>query len=183
MEMEYVAMEMADCIDHFKNLLSGVRTGRASTSMMEHIKVSAYGAVVPLKEIALLTAPEFNQIIITPFDKSIAKEVFGSLNSLDLDMSFILEDGPRIRVTFPAVTEDYKKNIIKRLRKDLEEHKVTIRRIRMQVGKEIKEEKSNALITEDELSRLQKEIDEETSKNVNLLNEIFENKSKDILQR
>lgn len=181
MNIDNVKSKMSKCVEHFGDYLENVRTGRANIGMLENCLVDAYGSKAKLKELAILTTPDCSQISISPFDRSTSKDILASLNSQDLDMTFSMDDTTIIRAKIPPITEEYKKNVIKRLTKDLEKYKVSIRQIRMVANDEIKQEKSKSIITEDAARMTLKEIDNATSKYTKDLDKVFDHKKRNLM--
>lgn len=172
--------KMDKVIDAFKLELSRVRTGRAHPSMLEAAKIEAYGSFMRLKELAAVTVADYNLLTITPFDRSVVKDVYRSLSGSDIDMIFSL-DGNIVRAKVPMITEEYKKNILKKVAKDLEAKKVSIRSVRMDANATLKKMKKDSDITEDDLKRLSTEIQTLTDKNIKTLSNMFAEKESEIM--
>ncbi|MCK5787811.1 MAG: ribosome recycling factor [Chlamydiia bacterium] len=175
-----ISAKMEECVESFEKVLKAVRTGRASTGMIEDTKVEVYGTFMRLKDVALLSISDFDQIMITPFDKTAIKDIQRSLESQDLSMIFAPEDRG-IRAKIPPITSEYRERMVKRIAKDLENAKIQIRRTRMQFNDKIKEDKKNRTITEDNSKILSKVVQEMTDKYVKVLEKCFDGKKSEIL--
>lgn len=141
--------------------LKGLRTGRASAALVEDITVEAYGTMTPLQHLASLSIPDAKTILITPWDKSILKDIEKALTLANLGINPV-NDGAGIRLTLPAMTEETRKNLIKIVGQKVEHAKIAIRTQRDKVKEEIlKEERAGTLTEDDRFSHLKK-LDETT---------------------
>lgn len=172
--------KMEAVCNSFIKELSSVRTGRASSGMVSDLIVTAYGTNMKLNDLADISVLDFNYIVITPFDQSIVKDIYSSLNKLDIDIMFSI-DGRTIRAKIPPITEDYKKSIVKKISKDLELRKISIRNIRMDANDKIKKMKNSSQISEDEQRKTLEKVQEITNKSSTALDKIFSDKSKEIM--
>ena len=143
--------------------LAKIRAGRASIDMVEKIPVDAYGAHMPLNQVATLSLPEARMIVIQPWDRSIMKDIESALRSHMTDINPVV-DADTIRITFPAPTEERRKELVREAYKRVEEAKIKIRRIREDILQGLKKQKDEGEISEDEEFRekeeLQKSVDE-----------------------
>lgn len=171
--------QMKKTISHYQSELSKMRTGRASSAMLDSIQVDYYGTPQPLKNIAHISVPEAQMIIITPFDPSSIEIIESSLNSSDLGMS-PNNDGNVIRLNIPALTEDRRKEIIKHVHKIVEEGKVSIRNTRREINEKIKKMKEEGL-SEDNLKRALNNVQEITDNSIKKISELSSAKEKEIL--
>jgi ribosome recycling factor len=174
--------KMIKCIVDYENHLKGVRTGQASTEMLEHVVVDikAYGGVVALKQVALVSKADARMLVIKPFDVKTIKEIEKGIIAANLGMQPIT-DGKIVRLAFPPLSEENRKKQIKLIKDRLEQHKVSIRNIRHEVQKQIKEQKGKAGVSEDVLEKGETELQELTKKHEGILDSHFEKKSKEIL--
>jgi ribosome recycling factor len=172
---------MAKSVTALKNELNRVRTGRASLSILDGIKVDYYGTPTPLNQMATLAVPESRLITIQPWDISVIKDIEKALLKSDLGLT-PSNDGKIIRISIPALTEERRKELVKVVRKICEDHKVSVRNIRRDSNELIKSMKKDGEISEDDAFKSQDEIQKITDEQVNLIDECFKEKEKEILE-
>lgn len=166
---------------HYQSEVSTVRTGRASTSLLDSIKVEFYGSLSPLKNIALISAPDATLITIQPYDPNALEEIEKAISASDLDLT-PNNDGSIIRLSIPPLTEERRKELVKVVHKIVEEGRISIRNIRRDLNDQLKGLQKNNEISEDNLKIELDNIQELTNEYVNKLNQIQENKEKEILE-
>jgi|SRR3989344_3861066 len=166
--------------EHLKTELSGIRTGRASAGLVETIQVEAYGTTQPLRDLAQISVPEPKQILIQPWDKSVAKDIEKAIQTSPLGVNPVNE-GSVLRITLPPLTEERRKELTKVVGSHAEAARIALRNVREAVLKEMKKAEDDGQISEDERFRgqehLQKKIDEINKK----IKELSEAKEKEIL--
>ncbi|MBU1039188.1 ribosome recycling factor [Patescibacteria group bacterium] len=167
-------------VEHFKQELKLIRSGRAMPTLVENIKVEAYGTLTPLIELASISAPEPKLIVIQPWDKSIIKEVERSLQSANLGASPVI-DGAIIRLNFPPLNEERRREIVKLLNGKLEEAKVGVRNTREQVLKDFKAAKTEGTATEDDWFLAQKELQKTVDDYNDKLKNLSADKEKEVM--
>ena len=172
-------LQMNKTIAHYQQELVKIRTGRASTAMLDSIKVDYYGTAQPLKNIAHISIPESQMIVITPFDPSALEMIETAILSSDLGMN-PNNDGNLIRLNIPALTEERRIEIIKYMHKIIEEGKVSIRNVRREVNDRIKKLKDEG-ISEDNIRRALDNIQEFTDASIKKMDEMSSEKEKEIL--
>ena len=181
--VEQIYTEMKNNMDktiaYYQNELSKIRTGRASVTMLDSVNVDYYGTMQPLKNIAHISVPESQMIVITPFDPSSIEIIESSIVSSDLGMN-PNNDGNVIRLSVPALTEERRVEITKHVHKIIEEGRVSIRNIRRDVNDRIKKLKDDG-ISEDNIKRALDNVQETTDDSIKKLNSISEAKEKEIL--
>jgi ribosome recycling factor len=168
-------------VAHFEEELKKVRTGRAHPAMLDSIQVEAYGAKVPLNQVANVTAPEAQLLTITPFDPSNIQNVVAAIRndqSLGLNPS---DDGRLVRVPIPPLTEERRKQIVKQTSEKVEEARIALRNVRQDAFKEIKRLKDAKEMSEDDQKRSEKAIDDLVSDANAKLDSLFKDKEKEIL--
>lgn len=174
------AEEFQKILDRLKSELSGLRTGRAHVALVEMIQVEAYGAVQPVRDLAQISVPEPRQILIQPWDKSIAGNIEKAIQTSPLGVNPVNE-GAAIRVTLPQLTQERRKELTKIAGQHAEAARVSVRNVRESVIKELKKLENDNAISEDERFRgeenLQKKIDEINRQ----IKELAESKEKEIL--
>jgi ribosome recycling factor len=172
---------MAKSVTALKNELNRVRTGRASLSILDGIKVDYYGTPTPLNQMATLAVPESRLITIQPWDISVIKDIEKALLKSDLGLT-PSNDGKIIRISIPALTEERRKELVKVVRKICEDHKVSVRNIRRDSNELIKSMKKDGEISEDDAFKSQDEVQKITDEQVKLIDECFKEKEKEILE-
>ncbi len=168
-------------VAHFEEELKKVRTGRAHPSTLDSIQVEAYGQTMPLNQVANVVAAEAQLLTITPFDPSTLQAIVAAIRadqSLGLNPS---DDGRLIRVPIPALTEERRKQIVKQTSEKVEEARISLRNIRQDALKEAKRLKDAKELSEDDLKRVEKSIDDSVTTLNNNIDAIFKEKEKEIL--
>jgi ribosome recycling factor len=167
-------------LDDLKKELAKVRTGRASTSILDGIRVDFYGTPTPLSGVASVNAPEPRLITIKPWDKSVLKDIEKALREANLGIN-PMNDGELIRLPFPALTEERRKEIAKQVKSKGEEHKVAVRNIRRDANESIKTQLKDKKITEDDKKRLEEKVQKETDVGVAEVDKIVAAKEKEVM--
>ncbi|HLD61954.1 MAG TPA: ribosome recycling factor [Patescibacteria group bacterium] len=172
--------EFQKIIDHYIHAISTVRTGRANPAIVDNIEVESYGAKMKLRELAAISVPEPKVLQIEPWDKNIAKEIEKAIIASNIGLTPNVS-GSVIRLVLPAMTEERRKLLIKQLMETTESARVGIRRVRDEILKAFKEEKSKGEMTEDQFFQKSKEV----QNSVDLMNarikELLEAKEKEIM--
>ena len=175
-------LKMAGALEHFEAELRKVQTGRAQPSMLEGIKVEAYGTLMPLNQVANVTAPEPQQLQITPFDPaniSVISAAIRNDQSLGLNPS---DDGRVVRVPIPALTEERRRLLVKQVGEKVEEARIGLRAARQDALHEAKRQKEAKTLTEDDMKLIEKEIDRLVSEYQAKIDTAFKAKEQDILK-
>ena len=177
----YIEMksQMQKTIAHYKDELVKIRTGRASATMLDSVSVDYYGTPQPLKNIAHVSVPEAQMIVVTPFDPSSLDMIESAILSSDLGMN-PNNDGALIRLNIPALTEERRMEITKYMHKIIEEGKVSIRNIRRDMNDRIKKMKDDG-ISEDNAKRALDNVQEFTDESIKKLDAMATDKEKEIL--
>jgi ribosome recycling factor len=167
---------MKKAVQYFKNEIAGLRTGRASTALVEEIKVDYYGSKVPIKQLASVSVPEANQIVLQVWDKGavelVEKAIIENLNITPQ------KQGNVLRLTLPPLTEERRRELVRMLHKMAEEARVAVRNIRRD-AKELIEDQEG--ISEDEIKRALERLQKLTDKYIEEINHLTEAKEKEIL--
>ena len=171
--------QMQKTIAHYKDELVKIRTGRASATMLDSVSVDYYGTPQPLKNIAHVSVPEAQMIVVTPFDPSSLDMIESAILSSDLGMN-PNNDGALIRLNIPALTEERRMEITKYMHKIIEEGKVSIRSIRRDMNDKIKKMKDDG-ISEDNAKRALDNVQEFTDESIKKLDAMATDKEKEIL--
>ena len=172
---------MGKVIEALKKELKRVRTGRASLSLLDGIKVDYYGTLTPLNQIATLAAPESRLITIQPWDTSVIKEIEKAVLKSDLGLT-PSSDGKIIRIAIPPLTEQRRKELVKVVHKISEEYKVSVRNLRRDANELIKDIKKDGKISEDDAFKSQEKIQKITDEHINLVDACYKEKEKEILE-
>ncbi len=167
---------MDKAVEHMKAEFAKLRVGRASTAMVEGVRVDMYGSSMTLKEVAALTTPDAKTITIQPWDKSVLGEIEKGILAANLGLTPI-NDGKVVRINMPPMTEDRRKDFVKQLKKYGEEAKIAVRNTRRDTLDNMK--KSEA--SEDEMRRLQDEIQKVTDHFVAEIDKLVDVKSKEVM--
>lgn len=173
--------EMAKTITSFATEVKKVRTGRASTALLDGIKVDYYGTPTPLNQLATISAPESRLITIQPWDINSITDIERAILKSDLGIT-PLNDGKLIRITIPSLTEDRRKELVKIVKKMNEEYKVALRNHRRDTNEFLKEMKKEKEMSEDDYFRLHDRVQEITNEYVKKTDEILADKEKEILE-
>ena len=171
---------MLKTVEHYNHEVAIIRTGRASADVLDSIKVDYYGTMSPLKNIAHVSVPEAQSILIQPFDPSSLDAIEKAIVKSDLGLS-PNNDGNLIRLNIPVLTEDRRKDLVKVVHKIIEEGRIGIRNLRRDANEQLKELEKNNEISEDNLKRSLDNIQELTDDFISKLNTIQEQKEKEIL--
>jgi ribosome recycling factor len=167
-------------LDDLRKELTKVRTGRASTSLLDGIRVDFYGTPTPLNGVASVNAPEPRLITIKPWDKGVLKDIEKAIREANLGIN-PMNDGEMIRLPFPPLTEERRKEIAKQVKTKGEDHKVAIRNIRRDANEALKEKLKAKTITEDENKRVQEKVQKETDNGVAEVDKIIAAKEKEVM--
>ncbi len=173
--------KMQGVLDGYKRELAKVRTGRASVSLLDGIRVEAYGSVLPLNQVATLTIPESRQIQIQAWDTKLLSAIEKAIYKADLGLNPV-NDGKLLRVAIPQLTEERRKELVKQVKKVTEEYRVGVRGARRDAIDELKRQKNDKLITEDDLHRLQDEAQKETDKFIKKIEDLMAEKDKEVME-
>ena len=180
---QYIEVKKEDfikAIDFFQKEISGLRTGRANPNILDGIQVEAYGAKTPINGVASISVPDGQNLIITPWDKNIIKEIEKALTVAELGMG-IINDGDKLRLTVPKMTEENRKELVKKLNEKHEASRIVIRNIRDEIKQAIEQAEKDKEITEDDKFRFIKELDEEINKQNSQIKKIRDKKEEDIM--
>jgi ribosome recycling factor len=172
--------KMKKAVEFLQDELKAVRTGRASTGLVENMKVDYYGTPTPLKQIATLATPQADMIVIKPFDPASLKDIEKAIKNSDLSIAPIA-DGKLIRLNIPALSEERRKQLVGQAKQMGEQAKVSIRNIRRDANKHLEKQQKNKIITEDELEKGRKQIDDITKECVDKVDLVIKKKSDEIL--
>lgn len=172
---------MSKSITALKNEFNKVRTGRASLTILDGIRVDYYGTLTPLNQMATLSVPESRLITIQPWDVSVIKEVEKAILKSDLGLT-PSNDGKIIRISIPSLTEERRKELVKVINKISEDHKVAVRNIRRDSNELLKGLKKDGDISEDDAFNAQDQVQKITDEHIKLIDDVNKDKEKEILE-
>ncbi len=180
--MDYSSIEekMDKTISVFSENLSEVRAGRANPAILNKVKIDYYGTPTPINQVAGVSVPEARLIVIQPWDMSILKEIERAILASDIGIN-PNNDGKVIRLAFPELNEERRKELVKDIRKTAEDAKVAVRSIRRDGIDEFKKKQKDSEITEDDLHSAEEQIQKITDKKIEEIDNILSNKEKEIM--
>lgn len=173
--------KMEKSIDAYRRDLSRIRTGRASLSLLDGIKADAYGAPMPLNQVATLTIPESRLIAIQPWDPQLLGAIEKAIFKSDLGLNPV-NDGKLIRISIPQLTEERRKELVKQVKKISEEYRVAVRNLRREAIDTLKKQKKDKEISEDEMYKLQDDAQKETDQFIKKIDGILAEKEKEVME-
>lgn len=171
---------MENRFNGFEKDLSRVRTGRASISVLDAVKVDYYGNPTPLNQVGTLSTPDARTIVISPFEKNLIKDIERSILKADLGLQ-PTNDGVVIRIPIPQLTEERRKDIVKQLKKMAEEAKVSVRHVRRDSNELVKKLEKTKEITEDLSKQLQQDVQKQTDAFIKRIDERLAKKEKEVM--
>jgi ribosome recycling factor len=172
---------MDKTVESLRKEFQKVRTGRASTSLLEEIRVDYYGTPTPINQLATLAVPEPRTITLQPWEGKIIPLIEKAILNANLGVT-PSNDGRLIRLNLPPLTEERRKDIVKQLRKTAEDAKVAVRNIRRDSIDELKKLEKDKKVTEDELKRGEKEVQDVTNSHVAKIDEVLAHKEKEVME-
>ena len=172
---------MKKTLESLRTEFAGIRTGKATPSLLDVLRVSAYGAQVPLKQVASVNAPEARLLIIQPWDKSLIGEIEKAIQKSDLGLN-PSTDGQVVRLPIPPLTEERRRELVKVVKKMAEESRVAIRNIRRDANEAVKKILKESKISEDEDKQAHDQTQKLTDKYISLVDEFLVKKEKEIME-
>ena len=180
MDYEDLKERMGKTINNFAEKLAEVRAGRANPAILNKVKIDYYGTPTPINQVAGISVPEARLIVIQPWDASILKEIEKEILKAEIGIN-PNNDGKVIRLAFPELTEERRKELVKEIKKMGEDAKVSVRSIRREGMDKVKAEQKEGMITEDELKTTEDKIQKLTDNKVAEIDKAIENKEKEIM--
>ena len=172
--------KMKKAVEILHDELKIVRSGRASTGLVENIKADFYGTPTPLKQMATLATPQADMIVIKPFDPASVKEIEKAIKSSDLSIAPII-DGKIIRLNIPSLSGERRGQLVQQAKQTGEQTKVSIRNIRRDAIKHLEKQQKDKVITEDDLEKGKKQIDDTTKQYTDKIDDVVKHKSDEIM--
>jgi ribosome recycling factor len=173
---------MEKAVSVFKDELRGLRTGRATPALVDHLKVEYYGSPTPLRQLAQISTPDPQQIVIRPFDQGALKDIEKAIRSSDLGMA-PNSDGKLIRLSVPAMSGEQRQKMVARIKKSAEESKVSLRNIRRDANKHFETAEKSKEMTEDERDKGKEEVQNLLKKFEDKVQEMADKKSKEVTEQ
>lgn len=180
MNFDDIKEKMEKTLNVFENNLAEIRAGRANPAILNKIKIDYYGVPTPISQVAGISVPEARLIVIQPWDASVLKEIEKEILKADIGIN-PNNDGKVIRLNFPELNEERRKEIVKDIKRIAEDSKVAIRAIRRDGIEEFKKKQKDSEITEDELKVAEDEIQKITDKYVGEIDTLLANKEKEVM--
>ncbi|HUX21896.1 MAG TPA: ribosome recycling factor [Spirochaetia bacterium] len=173
--------KMVKSVASLKDEFNTIRTGRASASLFDKIRVDYYGQKTPLNQVATISVPEARLVVIQPWDKGLLSELEKAIQTSDLSVN-PNNDGKVIRINFPPLTEERRKEFVKHAKNLAEQSRVAIRNIRREANDDLKKQLKSSELSEDEEKRLTDEIQKLTDEYIEQINGLLEEKEKEIME-
>lgn len=172
--------KMKKAVEVLHDELKTVRSGRASTGLVDNIKADFYGTPTPLKQMATLATPQIDMIVIKPFDPGSIKEIEKAIKASDLSIAPVV-DGKIIRLNIPPLSEERRKQLVQQAKQTGEQSKVSVRNIRRDAIKTLEKQEKDKVITEDDLEKGKKQVDDITKQYTDKIDELIKSKSDEIM--
>ena len=172
--------KMKKVVEILHDELKSIRSGRASTGLVENIKADFYGTPTPLKQMATLAAPQVDMIVIKPFDPTSVKEIEKAIRASDLSIAPVV-DGKIIRLNIPTLSEERRRHLVQQAKQAGEQAKVNIRNLRRDANKHLEKLEKDKVVTEDDLKNAKKQIDDITKQCTDDIDQMIKSKSDEIL--
>jgi ribosome recycling factor len=173
--------KMQKCVDSTRSEFSSIRTGRATPALLDRLHVEAYGAAVPLKQVASVSVPDPRSLVITAFDRNTVGDIRKAIEKSDLGLT-PNTDGNAIRLSIPPLNEERRKDLVKVVKKKAEEGKVAVRNVRHKLHDDLKAQLKDHKITEDDNKRLQDQLQKMTDKFIKEIDQLVTAKEKEIME-
>lgn len=173
--------KMHKAVVHLQEEFGAIRTGRATPALVEKLRVDYYGSEVPLQQLAGFSVPEPRVLVIAPYDKSAIKAIEKSLQQSDLGIN-PSNDGTVIRLNFPELTQERRKELVKVVKHRAEEGRVAVRNIRRHLRQELETAERDGEISRDELDRIEKELEKVTHETVAEIDRMLGHKEQELLE-
>jgi len=173
--------KMTRSIESFKKELGKIRTGRASFTLLDGVKVDYYGTLTPLQQVGTLSVPESRLITVTPWDTKMIGPIEKAIQSSGLGLN-PASDGKVVRIPIPPLTEERRKELVKMVKKMTEDARVAVRNIRREAIEKLKEMEKKKEISEDDVKRGQEHVQKETDAFIRKIDEILKSKEQEIME-
>jgi ribosome recycling factor len=172
---------MKKAVESARRELAGIRSGKATPSLLDTVRVEAYGQPVPIQQVGSVSTPEPRLIVVQPWDKTLIKAVVKGIQLADLGLN-PSEDGTVVRVPIPTLTEERRKDLVKLVAKLAEEGRVHVRQVRHEVIKDVKHREGEGTLSEDDAKRLGTDVQKLTDRYVGLIDDILKKKTAEVME-
>jgi len=173
--------KMDKSIDALRNELSRIRTGKATTALLDNVKVDYYGTLTPIRQVANVTLLDSHTLSVTPWEKSLVLAVDKAILSADLGLNPV-SDGTNLKIPIPLLTEERRKDLVKLVKKFGEDCKIAIRNVRREGNDHLKRAEKDKKITEDQLKEAEDKTQKFTNEHVTMIDDILKHKEKEIME-
>ncbi|MCI8459262.1 MAG: ribosome recycling factor [Clostridia bacterium] len=180
-EFDKYELKLSKAFDHLKSEFLSIRAGRANPQVLNRITVDYYGTPTQLNQMATITVPEARMLVISLYDTSMLKAVVKAINESDIGIN-PTDDGKTIRLVFPQLTEERRKDLIKQIKKIAEETKVVLRNERRDTMDALKKLKKDNAITEDDIAAYEKDVQKMLDKHIEAVDRLLKDKETEILE-
>jgi len=172
---------MTGAIDAVRKDLLAIRTGRASTGLVDHVPVDYHGTIIPINQLSSVTAPEARMIVIQPWDQTTIGDIEKAIQKTDLGLT-PNNDGTVIRLVLPIITEERRKDLLKLVRKRIEDGKVAVRNVRRDINEKLKDQEKAKTLSQDELRRAQDRIQKLTDSCISQIEQTGRSKEQEVME-
>ena len=173
--------KMSKAVDSTRGEFAAIRTGRATPALLDRLHVEAYGASVPVKQVATISSPDARSLVIAAFDRNTVGDIRKAIEKSDLGLTPNV-DGNQIRLVIPPLNEERRKDLVKVVKKKAEEGKVAVRNVRHKIHDDLKAQLKDHKITEDESKRFQDQLQKLTDRFVKEIDQLVTAKEKEIME-
>jgi ribosome recycling factor len=174
-------IRMEKAVEDFRKELSGVRTGRANVSLLDHVRVDYHGTSMPINQLGTLSVPDATMIMISPWDTSAVPLIDKAIRTTDLGLN-PTNDGKVVRVPIPPLTEDRRKDLVKHIHKVLENHRTAVRNIRRDIKEAVEKLEKDKKISEDDRKRTLDELEKLTHSETKKIEDLSASKEKEVME-
>jgi ribosome recycling factor len=179
--LAHAKTRMEKAVEDFRKELSGVRTGRANVSLLDHVRVDYHGTSMPLNQLGTLSVPDATMIMISPWDASAVPMIDKAIRTTDLGLN-PTNDGKVVRVPIPPLTEDRRKDLVKHIHKVLENHRTAVRNIRRDIKEAVEKLEKDKKISEDDRKRTLDELEKLTHSETKKIEDLSAVEEKEVLE-
>ncbi len=176
-----VKRRMDKAVADFQHHLVSLRTGRATVALLDQVRVDYYGTLTPLNQVAQVSAPEANMIVVAPWDAGLVKEIEKALRAPEHGFN-PQNDGKQVRVPIPPMTEERRRDVVKQLNKELEDHRTALRNVRRDGNETLKKLAKDKKVSEDDEKRAQDEVQAMLNEEIRRMEELAKKKEAEIMQ-
>lgn len=179
--LDSATQQMERALEAMRRDFATVRTGKASTALLDSVRVEAYGSTVPLNQVASVSVPEARMLLVQPWDRSMLGPIERAIQTSDLGLN-PSNDGTLIRVPIPALTEERRREYARLLHRMAEDARVSIRHARKEANDQIKRDQKDADLSEDDARRAQDEVQKLTDRFIQTIEDLLKNKEAEVME-